>query len=87
MAVNFPNSQSLEMSVLRALTSHGGTATTAQIDSFVMTDLKLSNEQINQLRSGNRTELQYRLAWVRTKAKKKGLIERTVNRTWKLTQS
>ena len=85
MGVKFPDSSTLETSVLKAIRSLGGSARTDQIDNFVSEDLKLSEEQLAQIRSGNRTEIQYRLAWVRTKAKSRGLIVKTANRTWKLT--
>jgi restriction system protein len=86
MTVKFPDSSTLETSVLKAIKAKGGVAKTEEIDRFVSEDLKLSPEQLAQIRSGNRTEIQYRLAWVRTKAKSRGLIEKTVNRTWKLTE-
>lgn len=85
MTVKFPDSSTLEASVLKALKANGGSARTEDIDKFVSEDLKLSEEQLSQIRSGNRTEIQYRLAWVRTKAKSRGLIDKSVNRTWKLT--
>ncbi len=85
MTVKFPDSSTLEKSVLKAIKANGGSARTVEIDKFVSEDLKLSAEQLAQIRSGNRTEVQYRLAWVRTKAKSKGLIEKADNRTWKLT--
>ena len=85
MAVKFPDSSTLETSLLKAIKANGGSARTNEIDKFVSEDLKLSAEQLTQIRSGNRTEIQYRLAWVRTKAKSRGLIEKTANRTWKLT--
>lgn len=85
MTVKFPDSSTLEASVLKALKANGGSARTEEIDKFVSEDLKLSEEQLSQIRSGNRTEIQYRLAWVRTKAKSRGLIDKSVNRTWKLT--
>ena len=84
MGINFPDSSTLEASVLRAIQSLGGSARTDQIDKFVGEDLRLTVDQLSQIRSGNRTEIQYRLAWVRTKAKSRGLIEKTSNRTWKL---
>ncbi len=85
MTIKFPESSSLEASVLKALKANGGSARTEEIDNFVIEDLKLSSEQLALIRSGNRTEIQYRLAWVRTKAKSRGLIEKSANRTWKLT--
>lgn len=84
MTVKFPDSSALEASVIKALEANGGSARTDVIDKFVAEDLRLTPEQLGAIRSGNRTEIQYRLAWVRTKAKGRGLIEKTANRTWKL---
>lgn len=85
MTIKFPDSNSLEASVLRALKSQNGVAQTKEIDNFVSKDLGLTNEQLELIRSGNRTEIQYRLAWIRTKAKGRGLIEKGTNGTWTLT--
>jgi restriction endonuclease Mrr len=84
MSVKCPDSSTLEASVIKALKANGGTARTEVIDKFVSDDLQLTQEQLAEIRSGNRTEIQYRLAWVRTKAKSRGLIEKTANRTWTL---
>ena len=48
------------------------------------TDLEINSELATQIRSGNRTEVKYRLAWCRTKAKQQGLVERKPPNTWKL---
>ena len=85
MSLKFPDSNTLETSVIKALKELGGSARSEDIDKFVIKDLSLSEEQKTAIRSGSRTEIQYRLAWVRTKAKSRGLIEKTANRTWKLT--
>jgi len=85
MSVKFPDSNTLEASVLKAIQSLGGSARTDQIDKFVSEDLELSEEQISQIRSGNRTEIKYRLAWIRTNAKNKGLITKVSGSTWRLT--
>jgi restriction system protein len=84
MSVKYPNSTTLEASILKALKALGGSAKSSEIDGFVMKDLDFTHEQKTQIRSGNRTEIQYRLAWVRTKAKKSGLIEKVGNNSWKL---
>jgi restriction endonuclease Mrr len=46
--------------------------TDQQILKQVIAELKLSESQVSQIHSGSRTELEYRLAWARTNAKKKG---------------
>ena len=82
--MNYPDSARLEASVLKAIQSNGGIASSNEIDVFVFKDLNLTQEQISQIRTGTRTEIKYRLAWVRTKAKNRGLIEKTENRHWRL---
>jgi restriction system protein len=84
MTIQYPDSATLEEAVLKAIKANGGAANPQEIDSFVTKELNLTQEQVSQIRSGNRTEIQYRLAWVRTKAKNRGLIEKSTNRTWKL---
>ena len=87
MTVKYPDSATLEAAVLNAIKEFGGSAKTNEIDKVVIKNLDLTHEQISQIRSGNRTELQYRLAWVRTKAKNRGLIEKSANNTWKLAEN
>jgi restriction system protein len=48
-------------------------------------NLKLSKEQVNFLHNaekGNRTELAYRLAWIRTSLKKEEILEKDENGSW-----
>ncbi len=79
-----PTSIELNNSLLKILAQHSGGLTVREIDQAVIQDLDISSELANQIRSGNRTEIQYRMAWCRTKAKKQGLIERMSPNTWKL---
>ena len=79
-----PSSAELEGAVLSALSAHNGNATNAEIYSAVVKDLKLSPEQTKIMRSGNRTEIEYRLAWARTRMRKKGLINRHSPSVWSL---
>ena len=83
--MNYPDSASLEASVLRAIESNGGVASSNDIDVFVFKDLNLTQEQISHIRIGTRTEIKYRLAWVRTKAKQNGLVTKEADRNWKIT--
>ena len=80
----FPDQKTMEASLIRALQANSGTATNSEISNFVAKDLALSEEQISQIRQGARTEFEYRLAWVRSRAKASGKIERVGSRTWKL---
>ena len=46
--------------------------------------LDLSEEVSETIHDGNRTELEYRLAWARSRAKKKNLVRRVGNQKWEL---
>ena len=84
MTSKMPTSIELNTSLLKILAQHSSGLTVREIDQAVIQDLGISSELANQIRSGNRTEIQYRMAWCRTKAKKQGLIERMSPNTWKL---
>jgi restriction endonuclease Mrr len=79
-----PTSVELSTSLLKILAQHPNGLTVREIDKAVIQDLGISSELASQIRSGNRTEIQYRLAWCRTKAKKAKLIDRTGPSSWKL---
>ena len=79
-----PTSVELSASLLKILTQNASGLTVNEIDQAVIQDLGINSEIANQIRSGNRTEIKYRLAWCRTKAKQQGLVERTSHNTWKL---
>lgn len=85
MTLKMPSSPELLTSLLKVLAEHPQGLATRQIDLAVIKDIGVSNELATQIRSGNRTEIQYRLAWCRTKAKKSGLIQRSPEGTWQLT--
>lgn len=82
--MKWPTSQELTETLLTVLRDMGGSGTASEIDKAVVSKLNLSVELLALKRDGNRGEIQYRLAWVRTKAKQKGLISRESNRVWKL---
>jgi len=86
MTDKWPSSTSLTSEFLKALNSMGGTGTVADLDSSIIHNLSLTTEQLAVKRSGNRGEIQYRLAWVRTKAKQNGLVTKEANRVWKITE-
>jgi len=84
-----PSQSELQAPTLQALARLGGSATTAEIESAVATDLGLTAEQRERLRDekrGKRTELAYRMAWARTRLREAGLVERDGPRRWKLTK-
>ncbi len=83
MTETMPSSTELSVSLLRILTEHPNGLSVREIDQAVIRDLQISEVLAKQIRTGNRTEFQYRMAWCRTKAKKAGLIERTGPSSWK----
>jgi restriction endonuclease Mrr len=82
--VKLPGTTELRDALLRVLAESPDGLPTNVIDAAVAEKLNLTPEQLSVIRTGNRTEFSYRLAWERTHAKNKGLIEKTSSRTWKL---
>jgi restriction system protein len=70
--------------LLRVL-SRGTNLSNEEMRLGVIQDLHISEEVTQTIHSGGRSELEYRLAWARTKAKELGLIELTSRKTWKIT--
>jgi len=71
--------------MLLALASAGKPMSNSQIEDAVVADLKIPASLSTAIHSGNRTELQYRLAWARTKAKMSGWIESPTRENWMIT--
>ena len=86
-SIPMPSSDELQKAVIKSLEAHEGKATNAEILRWTIENLKLDQTQLEVMRSGNRTEVEYRLAWARTRASKKGLIHRSGPSTWSLGSS
>ncbi|MCL2852829.1 MAG: restriction endonuclease [Defluviitaleaceae bacterium] len=73
---------------LKALQILGGSANIDELDSKVIDILQLPEEMQNVLHneSGSRTEIEYRLAWVRTYLKKYGLINNSSHGVWSFSE-
>jgi hypothetical protein len=84
MTLMMPSSSELTTTLLKILAEHPNGLTVREIDQAVIKALDLSSEITSKIRTGNRTEIQYRLAWCRTKAKKARLIDRNGPSSWKL---
>jgi restriction system protein len=82
---DLPKSADLLQPLLRAL-KNGVVLTNDQIRNEVARELSLTPEQLNQIHSGSRTELEYRLAWARTNAKGRKLIESPKRECWQITE-
>lgn len=79
-----PSAAELSSVVQNALRKLGGKAHYRDIESQVIQDLQISSELANLTRSGNRTELAYRLSWARTACKNKGIIRNLGNGIWEI---
>ena len=84
-----PTAGELAPYILRALDRLGGEGALQEIDEEVVSELKPTAEQLRLLHVEGkpRTELDYRMAWARTKLKQQGLIERVDSGIWRLTGS
>ena len=71
--------------LLEAVHDLGGSASIAEIEDKVAENLKLSDKEINEIHRGNRTKVNYRLAWARYYLKKYGLLENSTRGIWSLT--
>jgi len=83
--MSIPTFDDLFNPVLQALQLLGGSGSNSEIDSKVAEILKLSEDEINEIQSGNRTVLSYRLAWSRNYLKRAGLLENSSRGVWALT--
>ena len=79
-----PKIAELVVPVLRVLNDNGP-LNHKHIESKIVEMLGIPNDLRNVLRLGNRTELNYRLSWARTKAKNLGYIEKQSSGVWILT--
>ncbi|RKE94871.1 restriction endonuclease [Ichthyenterobacterium magnum] len=71
--------------ILVSLKKLGGSAHISEIEEQIITDLNLTDNQVNKIHKGSRTKLNYNLAWGRTYLKKVGLIENSAIGVWSLT--
>ena len=84
MTISFPSSKNLTNCLVEILNESDVALTSSDIDERIIKKLNLNTDVVSKIRQGNRTELKYRLAWCRTKAKQNGLIERTSDNKWKI---
>jgi hypothetical protein len=79
-----PNISSLVLPIVALLKSHGPLGHKA-IEKEIIEYLSIPASLSQLKRTGNRTELNYRLSWARTKAKTLGYIERETTGVWSIT--
>lgn len=71
---------------LQALKRLGGSGSITEIEEAVIQVLGLSNDAANEIHSGTKTKLSYRLAWARTYLKNYELITNSSRGVWALTE-
>jgi restriction system protein len=79
---NLPKIQDLVPPLTKLLQSAGKPLSNVEIEQRICELLSIPAGLQQVIHSGNRTELQYRLAWARTSAKGKGLIFRSGKNLW-----
>jgi len=84
--MSVPKYDELFNPLLKALHELGGTSSLKKIEERVAYILKLSPEEINEIHRGNRTKLEYRLAWSSNYLKRYGLIDKSRRGIWSLTE-
>ena len=77
-----PKYQELILPLLKVLTRAGKPISNTEIESAIIQELQIPVSLSSIIHSGKRTELQYRLAWARTKAKSSGSIISPKRETW-----
>jgi restriction system protein len=85
-----PTYDELMNPLLRALRELGGSGSIDEINEKVAEALDVPEEILNQLHNsetGNRTEIEYRLAWARTYLKKYGVLENSERGVWAISQN
>ncbi|UFH57066.1 restriction endonuclease [Spirosoma sp. KNUC1025] len=72
---------------LAALHNLGGSGSIEEIEEEVAKNLRLTDDQVNEIHRGNTSKLSYRLAWARNYLKRYGLLENSSRGVWALTES
>ena len=86
MTNEMPGAIEIESAMLKVLSVNNIGLHTREMRNAVAGYLGLSEEVLRIQRIGSRQEFGYRLAWARTKAQQKGLIERIDVAIWRITE-
>ena len=88
MDLKFPSDQSLQKALIEVLADNPSGLVSKEIDEEVARKLSVDSNLLAIVHSGSRTEFAYRMAWARTKAKKKKLISRDESsKKWTVAES
>ena len=77
-----PKYQEMIPALIKVVSEAGRPLSNSEIEVGVIQQMGIPDSLIQEIHSGARTELQYRLGWARTKAKSDGTIVRTARQTW-----
>lgn len=80
------NYKALINPTLKALKELGGSANSTEIEEKIIENLKLTDDEVNEIHSGSRTKLNYQLAWAKNNLKNYGLLENSSRGVWSLTE-
>lgn len=83
--MSVPKYDKLFNPLLTAMKNLGGSARNSEIENEVVKILHLNNSDVNEIHKGNRTKLDYNLAWARTYLKRFGIIKQSERSVWYLT--
>ena len=84
---NLPKSLELVNPLIKVLADAGRQMTNSEIESAIIDKLQIPPSLVSVIHSGNRTELQYRLAWAKTKAKSLGKISSPKRKIWTISSN
>ena len=84
---HLPKYQNFISPMLEILTAANKPLSNMEIELAIISKLNIPVDLTLKIHSGKRTELQYRLAWARTKAKTSGWITSPKRETWQITTS
>ena len=83
--MSVPTYDKLFNPLLTAMKNLGGSARNSEIENEVVKILHLNDADVNEIHKGNRTKLDYNLAWARTYLKRFGIIKQSERSVWYLT--
>lgn len=75
--------------LLKALKALGGSGSVQELNQKILESMNFSNEAMevpHNAETGNKSEIEYRLAWARTYLKKYGVINNSSRGVWSLTK-
>lgn len=72
--------------VLKAIKDLGSSANSDEIEERIITNLNLSEKEINEIHRGTRSKLNYQLGWTKNYLKNAGMIENSSRGVWALTE-